>query len=363
MAILTEIPEPDGRLHRYRITRARTPKGTIRVRRLDAKRDGDYRVSADERGVWHCTCKHFHFRAHAPYTHCKHVDEVRHLISEGKTTMASKSKQAPAKKPTEKPAKNGAEINQQAPAPAPAPAPEPVPAPFSEGAVERASVDDIARQLAEPFDPTEIKFKPQTIAGNRALAVPFVDARVIQDRLDDVLGIFGWQDSYECLPDGSVVCRLKVRIENEWIVKEDVGGQSEQPDEGDRRKAAFSDSLKRAAVKFGIGRYLYRQKPQWVDYDQQKRQFIRPPTLAGQPAPRQEPQAQGTSAPSKEDIPDEGMVARYAQLVATMNLDVIKCRERLKAMYGVDAFRKLTVQQGRSVINALETESQKRSQT
>jgi hypothetical protein len=49
--------------------------------------------------------------------------------------------------------------------------------------------------------------------------------------------------------------------------KEDVGGQSEQPDEGDRRKAAFSDALKRAAVKFGIGRYLYRQKPQWVDWD------------------------------------------------------------------------------------------------
>jgi hypothetical protein len=39
--------------------------------------------------------------------------------------------------------------------------------------------------------------------------------------------------------------------------------------------------LKRAAVKFGIGRYLYRQKPQWVDYDPQKRQFVRPPTLAG----------------------------------------------------------------------------------
>jgi hypothetical protein len=38
----------------------------------------------------------------------------------------------------------------------------------------------------------------------------------------------------------------------------DVGGPSEQPDEGDRVKAAFSDALKRAAVKFGIGRYLYR---------------------------------------------------------------------------------------------------------
>jgi hypothetical protein len=146
-------------------------------------------------------------------------------------------------------------------------------------AVPEVDVNAVAQALAAPFDPAEVKFKPQTVSGNRALAVPFVDARVIQDRLDDVLGVMGWQDSYECLPDGSVVCRLRIRLGSEWITKEDVGGQSEQPDEGDRRKAAFSDALKRAAVKFGIGRYLYRMKPQWVDYDPQKRQFVRMPTL------------------------------------------------------------------------------------
>src|SRR5262245_15763730 len=140
-------------------------------------------------------------------------------------------------------------------------------------------VNAIAQALATPFDPAEVKFKPQTVSGNRALAVPFVDARVIQDRLDDVLGVMGWQDSYECLPDGSVVCRLRIRLGAEWITKEDVGGQSEQPDEGDRRKAAFSGALKRAAVKFGIGRYLYRLKPQGVDYDAQKRQFVSRPQL------------------------------------------------------------------------------------
>ncbi len=144
-------------------------------------------------------------------------------------------------------------------------------------------VNVIASELAAPFNPAEVKFKPQTVSGNRALAVPFVDARVIQDRLDEVLGVMGWQDSYECLPDGSVVCRLSIRLGAEWITKMDVGGQSEQPDEGDRRKAAFSDALKRAAVKFGIGRYLYRLKPQWVDYDPQKRQFLRKPNLP-QPA-------------------------------------------------------------------------------
>src|SRR5207248_3090638 len=54
----------------------------------------------------------------------------------------------------------------------------------------------------------------------------------------------------------------------------------EQPDGGDRLKAAFSDALKRTAVKLGIGRYLYRLPQQWVDYDPAKKQFAMPPRLA-----------------------------------------------------------------------------------
>src|SRR6266404_3581925 len=94
----------------------------------------------------------------------------------------------------------------------------------TKAAVETETVDvnEVALALAAPFDTAEVKFKPQTVAGNRALAVPFVDARVIQDRLDDVLGVMGWQDSYECLPDGAVVCRLRIRLGTEWITKEDV---------------------------------------------------------------------------------------------------------------------------------------------
>src|SRR5947209_10144012 len=142
-----------------------------------------------------------------------------------------------------------------------------------------AEVEALTRALAEPVKATEGRFKPAVVSGNRALALAYVDARVIQDRLDDVLGVGGWQDDYECLPDGSVVCRLRLRLGDEWVTKVDVGGPSEQPDGGDRLKAAFSDALKRAAVKFGIGRYLYRLQGQWVDYDPQRRQFVRPPAL------------------------------------------------------------------------------------
>ncbi len=149
----------------------------------------------------------------------------------------------------------------------------------------RSDVEELTRALANPFDPADVRWKPGVISGRRALALAYVDARVIQDRLDSVLGVEGWQDDYQCLPDGSVVCRLRLRLGDEWVTKVDVGGPSDQSDGGDRLKAAFSDALKRAAVKFGIGRYLYRLPGQWVDYDPAKRQMATPtnvqaPTLS-----------------------------------------------------------------------------------
>ncbi len=171
-----------------------------------------------------------------------------------------------------------------------------------------ADVEALTQALSAPFDAREVRFKPAVVTGNRALALAYVDARVIQDRLDDVLGVTGWQDDYECLPDGSVVCRLHLRLGDEWITKMDVGGQSEQPDEGDRRKAAFSDALKRAAVKFGIGRYLYRLPSQWCDYDPHKKQFTRTPSLppsALPPKPRVALRAEEApkALPAKESAP------------------------------------------------------------
>ena len=169
---------------------------------------------------------------------------------------------------------------------------------MSAPAAEDPQVQELTEALAATFQRGEVKFRPGATSGNRALALGYLDARAIQDRLDDVLGVTGWQDEYECLPDGSVVCRLRLRMGGEWITKVDVGGPSEQPDGGDRLKAAFSDALKRAAVKFGIGRYLYRLPTQWVDYDPHKRQFARPPQLPAFAVPPKKPTAAATAQPA-----------------------------------------------------------------
>lgn len=155
-------------------------------------------------------------------------------------------------------------------------------------------------RLQAPFDPSEVKWKPQSVKGNRALAIAYVDARVVMDRLDDVFGVGGWQTAYSVVQDG-VVCKLRVKVASEWIEHHDVGSFSEQPDDGDKLKAAFSDSLKRAAVHIGIGRYLYRLPHQWCDYDPQGRKFAKQPTLPDWAKPK--PQNQTPPPPAKPAAP------------------------------------------------------------
>lgn len=64
---------------------------------------------------------------------------------------------------------------------------------------------ELMNALAAPFSEKEVKFRPQTVKNNRAQAIPYVDVRVVQDRLDQVMGIENWQDDFQMLPDGSVL--------------------------------------------------------------------------------------------------------------------------------------------------------------
>ena len=161
-------------------------------------------------------------------------------------------------------------------------------------------VKTVTSALSAPFNPREVKFKPQSVKGNRALAMAYIDARLVQDRLDDVLGVEGWQDEYQLLPDGSVVCKLTLNLGGRWVTKMDVGSPSEQPDGGDRLKAAFSDALKRAAVKFGIGRYLYRLPAQWCDYDPMKKQLVGTPQLPAFALPKPKTDAEPARARAQQ---------------------------------------------------------------
>jgi hypothetical protein len=183
-------------------------------------------------------------------------------------------------------------------------------------------VKAITDALGAPFDPKDVKFKPQMVKNNRCLAMAYIDARLIQDRLDAVLGVENWEDAYKILPDGSVMCRLRIKLGDRWISKTDVGSPSEQPDGGDRLKAAFSDALKRAAVKFGIGRYLYRLPAQWVDYDPVKKQIAQVPQLPAFALPN------GKAAPKSAPVPPPA--AREPKVPANLPANGQELHRRLR---------------------------------
>ena len=112
---------------------------------------------------------------------------------------------------------------------------------------------DLFAALAAPFDPSELKLRSQ--AGRQ---MPYVTARTIMNRLDDVLGPENWWDDFVPL-EHSVICRLTIRLPDGTVLtKCDAGGYAGLADPGDDDKSGFADAFKRTAVKFGVGRYLYR---------------------------------------------------------------------------------------------------------
>lgn len=93
-----------------------------------------------------------------------------------------------------------------------------------------------------------------------AMALAYIDARDVMDRLDAVCGPDGWQSEITETAGGRVLCRLGIRTESGWVWKTDGAGGTQVEAE----KGGISDSLKRAAVSWGIGRYLYRLDSPWV---------------------------------------------------------------------------------------------------
>ena len=120
-------------------------------------------------------------------------------------------------------------------------------------------------ELRKPLPYASHKWRVMQVSnsGDKAKAAFYIDARDVMTRLDKVVGT-NWSDEYEVLRS----------TENNWIVQCNltVAGvtRSDVGDGGDA-KAAYSDALKRAAVKFGIGRYLYSLDAKyWQPVDQYK---------------------------------------------------------------------------------------------
>lgn len=143
---------------------------------------------------------------------------------------------------------------------------------------------EIIDALGAPFPDDEIEFLPRGSANGRARALAYIDARAVMRRLDFIVGPENWSFDFDILDSGrpdpkggksSILVKGKLTVCG--VTKCDAG---EAQDEDEALKSAVSDAIKRAAVHFGIGRYLYYLPAVWAPFDGQKRRFTEPPRLA-----------------------------------------------------------------------------------
>ena len=97
------------------------------------------------------------------------------------------------------------------------------------------------------------KWRVQSTKYGKATCVAYIDARDCMDILDKVVGVENWQDKYY-EADGKLFCAVGIFAGECWVWKADTGTESNV----EKEKGKSSDAFKRACVKHGIGRFLYR---------------------------------------------------------------------------------------------------------
>jgi hypothetical protein len=136
------------------------------------------------------------------------------------------------------------------------------------------SNDEIYKKLKRPFPKQAISWRVGATTGDKSkgIALAYIDARDVMNRFDEVFGL-NWQDKYTHA-GSKTICDIGVKIDGEWVWR--AGGAGDTDIEAE--KGAISDAFKRAAVLFGVGRYLYELPNVWVPLDDKKR-IVTPPEL------------------------------------------------------------------------------------
>ena len=131
---------------------------------------------------------------------------------------------------------------------------------------EKVNLKNLAKQM-------DYKWRVQSFSKNKASAscVAYVDARQVQDRLDEVCGPENWQNDYYIV-GGLLFCKIGIKIGDEWVWKGDTGSESSI----EKEKGHVSDAFKRAAVHWNIGRFLYEIGIKYVTANEKKTQSSYP---------------------------------------------------------------------------------------
>lgn len=127
---------------------------------------------------------------------------------------------------------------------------------------------ELMEALQKPFEARDIEWRigRSGIKNDKpwAMALAYLTNRAIMSRLDEVVGPEGWKNEFKEFKVGEsvgVLCGLSLKLDGEWVTKWDGAGSTDfEPFKG-----GLSDSMKRAAVQFGLGRYLYNLDETFVE--------------------------------------------------------------------------------------------------
>lgn len=113
----------------------------------------------------------------------------------------------------------------------------------------------LQQKLEMPFPPKSVSWRVgrKSKDGKSAMLLAYIDARDVMERLDRACGFENWQCRYTLADNGVLICEIGIRINGDWIWRANGAGDTQVEAE----KGKCSDAFKRAAVLWGIGRYLY----------------------------------------------------------------------------------------------------------
>lgn len=128
--------------------------------------------------------------------------------------------------------------------------------------------------LNQPFPPDAIEWRIGMSGESNgrvwAKAMAYITQRHIQRRLDEVIGPESWRNEFKewnVGGKGGLLCGISIKIGGEWVTKWDGAENTDV----EAIKGGLSDAMKRAAVQWGIGRYLYDLEETFVETSAEKR--------------------------------------------------------------------------------------------
>lgn len=124
----------------------------------------------------------------------------------------------------------------------------------------------LQQKLECPLPPSKVSWRigRKTQDKKKAQLLAYIDARDVMEWLDRACGFTNWQCRYNLADKGVLICEVGIRIDGEWLWRANGAGDTQVEAE----KGKCSDAFKRAAVLWGVGRYLYGLDSPWVEIDQ-----------------------------------------------------------------------------------------------